>query len=227
MSILCYTTGPEIHLSADHCHVQNVVADDQKSITNKKHRRYSARSTPNCLQNYRGTLATKPLNRIGRVYFEVQMHLFVKRVLRTDLVFEVGLSRKSVIDQTYSIDGNPHAWAICFRRCAICRSICLQAWHNHHKLYHTPIADMCPPGTTIKNVYGFLLDNESNQWIIMDVKSRRLLFRFKDVTNTRALWPVIGVYSPDFVEVSLTVKSADEIQTTLEPYKCTSSRSEY
>lgn len=132
------------------------------------------------------------------------------------MIFEIGLARKSEIDLNYTLDNHALAWTFCARRCNICRTICLQCWNNGQRLFHTPATESSPPGTTLKTTYGFLLDTRNKQWIIVDAKNRKFIFRFRNVDVSRPLWPTFGAYNPDLVNVTLTVRSGREITTVLE-----------
>lgn len=192
------------------------MTEDGKTLNNQKSRRPPSRDMSQSFQNYRGTMATKPLGKTNQYYFECAVHIFVKRQLRQDLIFEIALARKSEIDVNYTLDNHALAWTFCARRCNICRTICLQCWNNGQRLFHTPATEGSPPGTTIKTTYGFLLDTQNNQWIILDAKNRKFIFRFRNVDCSRPLWPTFGVYNPDLVNVTLTLRSGREITTVLE-----------
>ncbi|OWF43604.1 Tripartite motif-containing protein 45 [Mizuhopecten yessoensis] len=202
---------PNIDFDSSRCNLQNTVSKNNQRLTNKKSCGPSSRVADHAFVNYRGTISTRPLGKTGQHYFEVQIHLFIKRQLRQELMFEIGLSRKAHIDKHYTVDCHPDAWVFCARRCSICESICLQAWHNNSKLFHTPMTDGKSPGTTFKAIYGFLLDTERQQWFLIDAKSRKCIFRFRNVDTSKPLWPAFAIYNPDLVDVTMTLRSGNGI----------------
>ena len=208
--------GPDLAMDLSHLHAQNELSDDKKTQTNQKRRHKIARNLTNAFKAFRGTIATHPLDATGQQYFEMRVHFFIKRSLRQDLIFEAGLCRKADVDKYYTIDGHKFAYAVCARKCHICRTICMQAWNNGKRYCHYPITENPYPGTTHRGVYGFLLDAYRRQWVVVDVKNRRLMAKFKNVDLTVPLWPVFGVYNPDLCNTYLTLRSGNDITTVLE-----------
>ncbi|XP_069103724.1 E3 ubiquitin-protein ligase TRIM45-like [Argopecten irradians] len=202
---------PDIAFDSSRCNSQNAVSKDNQRFTNQKGRRSSG-TGGRAFVNYRGTISTRPLGKTGHQYFEVQVYMFIRRQLRQELMFEIGLSKKAHIDKHYTIDCHPHAWVICARRCSICDAICLFAWHNKSKLFHTPLTDSKSPGTTFRGVYGFLLDTEDRYFYLIDAKSKRCMFRFRNVDTTKSLWPTFAIYNPDMVDVTMTLRSGNDIR---------------
>ena len=85
-------------------------------------------------------------------------------------------------------------------------------FHNGVRLYHNPLTENSPPGTTLRTTIGFLMDMTTKQWFIVDAKNRRLFFRFKGIDITKPIWPVFGAYSTEYVSVSLALKTGKDIQ---------------
>lgn len=213
-AIFCLSV-PDFSFDRRRCYIQNSVSKDKLQLTNEKPRHLLPRIANRNFKTYRGTIGTKPLGEKGQQYFEVQIHFFIKRQMRQELVFEIGVSSKSCVDNHYTIDCHPDSWVFCGRRCAICDSICLQAWHDSSKLYHTSLTAQRSPGTTFRAIYGFLLDTEEKQLYIIDAKSKRCMFRFRNVDTSKPLWPTFGIYNPDMVSVTMTLRSGNSI--TSEP----------
>lgn len=191
------------------CHPQDMVTADSRTLKNVRGR---TANIGTALKNYRGVIGTRPFSKAGRFYFEVVVYFFIKRQLRNDLIFEVAIARKSEIDKNYTVDGSPYAWTVCARRCPLCRTVCLMTFHNGVRLYHLPLTENSPPGTTLRTTIGFLIDMKQKQWFIVDAKNRRLFYRFKGIDTTKPLWPVFGAYSTEYVSVSLALKTGKDVQ---------------
>ncbi|XP_062600801.1 E3 ubiquitin-protein ligase TRIM45-like [Saccostrea cucullata] len=207
---------PDMSLNHLTVHPQNELLENQKTLTNQKGRHRPPRNLSQAFQNFRGTIANRSMGRTGQYYFEVNISFFIKRSLRQDLIFEVGLCRKPDVDKHYTIDNHQFSYVVCARKCHICRTICLQGWSNGQRFYHAPITENSPPGTSFKTTYGFLLDTRQRQWVVIDVKSRKFILRFKHIDLNKPLWPVFGLYNPDLVNSSLTLRSGKDISTILE-----------
>lgn len=204
-----FLSGLDFTFDASTCHQQNMVTSDAKTLKNIRGR---TNNTGTALKNYRGVIGNRAFSKNGRFYFEVVVYFFIKRQLRNDLIFEVAITRKSEIDKNYTVDGSPHAWTVCARRCPLCRTVCLMTFHNGVRLYHLPLTENSPPGTTLRTTIGFLVDIPQQQWYIVDAKNRRLFYRFKAIDTSKPLWPVFGAYSTEYVSVSLTLKTGKDVQ---------------
>ncbi|XP_060082552.1 E3 ubiquitin-protein ligase TRIM71-like [Ylistrum balloti] len=202
---------PDICFDSSKCHPQNAISKSEQKMTNQKERKLLSGVGNRAFVSYRGTISTRPLGKTGHQYFEVEIYLFIKRQLRQELMFEIGLSRKSHIDKHYTIDCHPYAWVICARRCSICESICFQAWHNNSKLFHTSLTNGKSPGTTFRGIYGFLLDTEQQQLFVIDAKLKKCIYRFRNVDTSKALWPTFAIYNPDLVNITMTLRSGNSI----------------
>ncbi|XP_060583449.1 uncharacterized protein LOC132739698 isoform X2 [Ruditapes philippinarum] len=200
---------PDFMFDATTCHPQNMVTSDSRTLKNIRGR---TAHIGTALKNYRGAIGTRPFSKVGRFYFEVVVYFFIKRQLRNDLIFEVAIARKSEIDKNYTVDGSPYAWTVCARRCPLCRTVCLMTFHNGVRLYHLPLTENSPPGTTLRTTIGFLVDMKQKQWFIVDAKNRRLFYRFKSIDTSKPLWPVFGAYSTEYVSVSMALKTGKDVQ---------------
>ncbi|XP_052784297.1 uncharacterized protein LOC128220080 isoform X2 [Mya arenaria] len=200
---------PDFAFDPATCHPQNMVTADSRTLKNVRGR---TANIGTALKNYRGALGTRAFGQAGRFYFEVVVYFFIKRQLRNDLIFEVAIARKSEIDRNYTVDGSPYAWTVCARRCPLCRTVCLMTFHNGVRLYHLPLTENAPPGTTLRTTVGFLIDTKTKQWFIVDAKNRRLFYRFKNIDTSKPLWPVFGAYSTEYVSVSLALRTGKDVQ---------------
>ena len=186
-----------------------MVSADSKTLKNIRGR---PANIGTALKNYRGAIGNRAFSKMGRFYFEVVVYFFIKRQLINDLIFEVAITRKSEVDRNYTVDGSPQAWTVCARRCALCRTVCLMTFHNGVRLYHMPLTENSPPGTTLRTTIGFLVDIKQKQWFIVDAKNRRLFYRFKGIDTSKPLWPVFGAYSTEYVSVTLNLKTGKEVE---------------
>lgn len=205
-------------MNLDHLaiHPQNELLENLKTITNQKSRHRLPRNLSKAFQNFRGTIANRSMGRTGQYYFEVNVSFFITRSLRQDLIFQIGLCRKPDVDKHYTIDNHQFSYVVCARKCHICGTICLQGWSSGQRFYHTPITENSPPGTAFKTTYGFLLNTRHREWVVVDAKNRKFILRFKNIDMTKPLWPAFGLYNPDLVNSSLTLRSGKDISTILE-----------
>ncbi|XP_061178169.1 E3 ubiquitin-protein ligase TRIM71-like [Saccostrea echinata] len=170
------------------------------------------------LINYRGTMANLPLYKTGLFYFEVAVQYKVLRLIRQTMLFEIALARLDVVDKHYSVDCYPYAWAVSARGCHLCGKVCLQTWHNGQLLAHNALSPRTPspPGTSVRLRYGFLLDTVKRHWIVVDAKSNKVIFHFKNLVVSELsepLWPLFGIYNPDLVSVTFQLLTGSDINS--------------
>ena len=171
--------------------------------------------------HFRGAMASRPIQKAGFYYYEVGIVYKVQKLIRQEHVFEVALSKLEYIDKHSTVDCHPYAWSVSARGCHVCGKVCLQTWHNGQLLSHTALSarTKSPPGTFVRLYYGFLLDAERRHWIIVDVKNKKVVFRFKNLVvseMSEPLWPVFSVGTPDVVSVALTLKTGRVIDSVPE-----------
>lgn len=170
------------------------------------------------LVNYRGTMANIPLFKTGLFYFELAVQYKVNKLIRQNMIFEMALARLDVVDKHYSVDCFPYAWAVSARGCHVCGKVCLQTWHNGQLLTHNALSPRTPspPGTSVRLRYGFLLDTVKRHWIVVDVKSNKIIFHFKNLVVSELsepLWPLFGIYNPEYVSVVLQLITGSDINS--------------
>lgn len=168
--------------------------------------------------HYRGAMASRPIQKAGLYYYEVGIVYKVQKLIRQEHVFEVALSKLEFIDKHPTVDCHPYAWSVSARGCHVCGKVCLQTWHNGQLLSHTALSarTKSPPGTFIRLYYGFLLDAERRHWIVVDIKNKKMIFRFKNLVvseMSEPLWPVFSVGTPDVVSAALTLKTGRVIDS--------------
>lgn len=167
-------------------------------------------------KNYKGTVATKSFNKPGLFYWEVLIQYKVLKLIRQTMLFEMGLARKEYIDKHHTIDGYPYAWAVSARGCHICGKVCLQTWHNGQLMTHNPLSNRTPtpPNTVVRLHYGFLLDVAKRHWILLDLKTKKVIFHFKNLViseMSHPLFPTFAIYNPGQVQASLELLSGMNI----------------
>lgn len=173
------------------------------------------------LKNYKGTIATKSFNKAGLIYWECVVQYKVLRLIRQTMLFEMGLARHEYVDKHYTVDGYPYAWAISARGCHICGKVCLQTWHNGQLMTHNPLSNrtVTPPNIVVRLHYGFLLDATKRHWIIVDLKTKKVIFHFKNLVMSEMsdpLFPVFAIYNPEQVQVSMELLSGMNIASVPE-----------
>ncbi|CAC5388398.1 TRIM2_3 [Mytilus coruscus] len=167
-------------------------------------------------RNYKGTIATKSFNKPGLFYWEVVIQYKILRLIRQTMLFEMGLSRIDCVDKRYTVDAFPYAWAVSARGCHICGKVCLQTWHNGQLMTHNPLSNRTPtpPTMVVRLHYGFLLDSTKRHWIIVDLKTKKVIFHFKNLVISEMsdpLFPVFAIYNPEQVQASLELLSGMNI----------------
>lgn len=222
--VFSFPLGADLSFDADVAHTSIYIFPDGKmmktrSMRNRASNLSSRESGPRVMRfrHYKGTIGNKCFcASAGLVYWEIVVQYRILYFIRQNMLFEMGLARFDCIDKHYTVDRYPYGWALSARGCDKCSKICLQTWHNGELMTHTPISSrtVSPPNTVNRQHYGFLLDSYNNRWIIVDLKSRRVLFQFMNLVlseDSDPLYPVFAMYNPDQVQVTMEILSGQNI----------------
>ena len=158
-------------------------------------------------KNYKGTIATKSFNKTGLIYWEAVVQYRILSFIRQTMLFEMGLARFEYIDKHHTVDRYPYAWAISARGCDNCGKVCLQTWHNSQLMTHYPLSKRIAtsPSSVVRQHFGFLLDTTKRHWIIVDLKTKKVIFHFKNLVMSDMadpLYPVFVIYNPEIGRAS-------------------------
>lgn len=132
------------------------------------------------------------------------MEMKVKKPLdKSNLVYELGIARKSVIGKKLVVEGEKFTWSMIGAHHVDCDAICLHIAQNKHLLYHEVLTEN-KTGNSIERVFGFLLDTACGQLKVFDHNIEMELFIMKSVDCSDFLYPVVAGYNPNSVEVTAT-----------------------
>lgn len=149
-------------------------------------------------------MSLKGIKYPGKYYYAVKMEMKVKKPLdKSNLVYELGIARKSVIGKKLVVEGEKFTWSMIGAHHVDCDAICLHIAQNKHLLYHEVLTEN-KTGNSIERVFGFLLDTECGQWKVFDHNIEMELFIMKSVDCSEFLYPVVAGYNPNSVEVTAT-----------------------
>ncbi|XP_052683351.1 uncharacterized protein LOC128163738 [Crassostrea angulata] len=182
----------DVFVSADGKVFKNISAGDQKVFVPGSSR----------LQKYKGTLSLKGIRYPGRYYYAIKMNIKVKKTLdKSNLVYELGIARKSVIGKHLVVEGYKFAWSMIGAHHVDCDAICLHIAHNNPLLYHEVLLKN-ETGCNTEREFGFLLDTEFGQWKVFDHKLEKEMCVVASVDCSKFLYPVVAGFNPNYVEVT-------------------------
>ncbi|XP_061185957.1 tripartite motif-containing protein 2-like [Saccostrea echinata] len=161
------------------------------------------------LQKYKGAICSSGLQYPGRFKYAIKIGIHVKKPLdKSNLVFELGIARKSVIGKSLVVEGEKYAWSMIGAHHVDCDAICLHIAHNNHLLYHEVLTSNAA-GSSMERTFGFLLDTEFGQWKVFDKKLEKEICVVEAVDCSELLYPVVAGYNPSSVEVTATIVHVD------------------
>lgn len=173
-------------------------------------------TTTRRLRRYPGTLGTRCFSKPGLFYWELSVKFRKLRLIRRTVLFEIGLARYDAIDKRFTNDRSPHAWVLSGSGCHLCGKVCLHGWHNGQMLSHTPFSDRLQSGIRMysKLQYGCLLDTSKREWIIVDLRNKKVIAHFKNLLVSEVkepLWPIFAIYNPEQANVSMEISYGSDI----------------
>lgn len=123
---------------------------------------------------------------------------------KSNLVYELGIARKSAVGNNLVVEGNIFAWSMIGAHHVNCDAICLHIAQDKCMMYHEVLTKN-ETGSTFERVFGFLLETEFGQWKVFDYKIVKELCVVESVDCSEFLYPVVAGYNPKNVEVTATL----------------------
>ena len=198
--------GPDLTFDATHAHKDVSISADGKTFRN-----WTADDAPepvplnSRLQKYKGAISSRGLQHPGRFLYDMNVEFKVKKPLdKSNLVFEIGIARKSAIGTKLVVSGEKHAWSMIAAHHTDCDAICLHIANGSHILFHTKLADN-KAGSSLKKNFSFTLDTNYARWKIQDGTAGSQLCVIDGVDSSEPLFPVVAGYNPKNVEVAVTL----------------------
>lgn len=120
-----------------------------------------------------------------------------------NIAFEIGIARKSSIDEKKYIEGQPYSYSIVGAHHPACEAVCVHVVADKKVLLHK---------TLVKNkvdeecriVLGFLLNTDIGTWEIYNIEDGENLCIVHNVNCEQPLFPVVSGYNP--LQIQVTAK---------------------
>lgn len=156
------------------------------------------------LNNYKDALCAKGIKYPGRYYYAIKMKFMVKKPLdQRDLVYELGIARKSVNGNDLVVEREKCAWSMIGRHHVQCDAICLCIIQENNWLYHEVLTKN-EAGSSMEKIFGFLLDTEFCNLKIFDHKLEKRICIVESVNCSEFVFPMVVTSNPYNVEVTAT-----------------------
>ena len=124
---------------------------------------------------------------------------------QNNIAFEIGIARKSSIDNKTYIEGQPYAWSMIGAHHPACESVCIHVVRDRKVLLHkllvkNQVDEQC------RISLGFLLDTDYEKWEIYNSEEgkKKKLCVAQDVNYVEPLFPVVSGYNSLQIQVAAT-----------------------
>ncbi|XP_046550075.1 uncharacterized protein LOC124259893 isoform X2 [Haliotis rubra] len=170
------------------------------------------------LKKYWGTCGTDPLPQDGcPQYWEVENRVSLDKPLSGyNLILEVGVCREEQRDVDYCIGGRPYSYSMTVSLCTphggICRRICKEGKY----VLHLPGTLPNTAGASHTLHYGVVYDDARKKIVFIDVKEKKVVSTLDNVDCSEPLWPMFGVYNPEWITDSMRLVVGSDINMTEE-----------
>ncbi|XP_046559517.1 uncharacterized protein LOC124268568 [Haliotis rubra] len=170
------------------------------------------------LKKYTGTCSTAPLPQDGcPQYWELENRVSVNKPLSGDrLILEVGVCREEQRDVTHCIGGRPHSYSMNVAHCPTHGGICRSIWKEEKYVLCRPYTLPNTAGTSHTLHYGVVYDDARKKIVFIDVKEKKVMSTLDNVDCSEPLWPMFGVYNPDWITVCMRLVVGSDINMTEE-----------
>ncbi|XP_071085546.1 paramyosin-like isoform X1 [Haliotis cracherodii] len=165
------------------------------------------------LKKYRGTCSTAPLPRAGcPQYWEIESRVSLDKPLAgNNLILEVGMCREEQRDVHHCISGEPSSCSMAVAHCTTHGGICRDTWKEGKHVLCLPDTLPNTAGSSHTLHYGVVYDDARKKIVFIDVKENKVMSTLDNVDSSQPLWPMFGVYNPEFVTVSMTLVVGSDI----------------
>ncbi|XP_048246718.1 tripartite motif-containing protein 45-like isoform X2 [Haliotis rufescens] len=173
------------------------------------------------LKKYDGTSSTAPLPRAGcPQYWEVVNRVSLDKPLTGQvLILEVGVCREEQRDVSHCINHIGALPSSCCMQVAHCPThggICRRTCKEWKRVLCLPDTLPNSAGASHTLHYGVVYDDTRKKIVFIDVKENKVMSTLDNVDSSQPLWPMFGVYNPDYVTVSMTLVVGSDINMTEE-----------
>ncbi|XP_046554287.1 uncharacterized protein LOC124263673 [Haliotis rubra] len=172
----------------------------------------TSRQRPPRLKIYPGALASSSLRGFGQRYWQVEATCNLKVHLYGLPVFEAGVSLAEAADTSGLVDVAGKTWLLRLTTCYDHPDhVCVRAVNGCRPLCHFPVKE-CRKNETFTLKYGFLLNFDRRELVVIDLARMDVLHVFENVDTSRDLWPVFGVFSRHRHHVQLRLVSGKHLR---------------
>ncbi|XP_046568743.1 uncharacterized protein LOC124277130 [Haliotis rubra] len=101
-------------------------------------------------------------------------------------------------------------------RCTTHGGICRRIWKEGKCVLHPP--DTLPNTAGVSHTlhYGVVHDAARKKIVFIDVKEKKVMSTLDNVDCSKPLWPMFGVYNPEWITVSMRLVVGSDINMTEE-----------
>ncbi|VDI45422.1 Hypothetical predicted protein [Mytilus galloprovincialis] len=151
---------------------------------------------------FKGARGTHVFTQPGIYFYEVILDLKIATPLQeNNIAFEIGIARKSSIDEKKYIEGQPYSYSIVGAHHPACEAVCVHVVADKKSLLHK---------TLVKNkvdeecriVLGFLLNTDIGTWEIYNIEDGENLCIVHNVNCEQPLFPVVSGYNPLQIQIA-------------------------
>ncbi|XP_071111266.1 uncharacterized protein [Haliotis cracherodii] len=172
----------------------------------------TSRHRPPRLKIYPGALASSSLRGLGQRYWQVEVTCDLKVHLYGLPIFEAGVALAEAVDTSGLVEGPGQTWILRLTTCYDHPDhVCVRAVNGCRPLCHFPVKE-CRKNETFTLKYGFLLNFDRRELVVIDLAKMDVLHVFENVDTSRDLWPVFGVFSRHRHHVQLRLVSGKQLR---------------
>lgn len=207
------TNNPEIFstirqirffLDKQTAHKEVTVTEDGTTFTNNQQGVVPKSSVlhPNRHKKFKGARGTHVFTQPGRYFYEVILEMKVVAPLQlNNIAFEIGIARKSSIDNKKYIEGQPYAWSMIGAHHPACDAVCVHVVRDRKVLLHKVLVKN-QVDEECRIVLGFLLNTDAGTWEIYNSEEGEKLCIVHNVNCEEPLFPVVSGYNSSQVQVT-------------------------
>ncbi|XP_048769427.2 uncharacterized protein LOC125675682 isoform X3 [Ostrea edulis] len=204
-------TCPVFHMNSSSLHTELYLLEQDTSLSNYAQDGWNMEKQ---LKKYKGIISKQPLDSHTDTSFEIGFtYLVLSRVLNNQVLLQIGIAHRSLIDFDLTLGNHKYAWSISVAGCDD-NYLCLVAENDGKKMEEVKISENVVNSTSSKKL--IFQYSPINAFLIVSINVvTKEFITFRNIMIQEEMWAAFAVYNPALAETTVASLNLELDFTTL------------
>lgn len=204
-------SGPVFHMNSSSLHTELYLLEQDTSLSNYAQDGWNMEKQ---LKKYKGIISKQPLDSHTDTSFEIGFtYLVLSRVLNNQVLLQIGIAHRSLIDFDLTLGNHKYAWSISVAGCDD-NYLCLVAENDGKKMEEVKISENVVNSTSSKKL--IFQYSPINAFLIVSINVvTKEFITFRNIMIQEEMWAALAVYNPALAETTVASLNLELDFTTL------------